>query len=113
MGRCLLLHLTLLHFSISLLIPGLLWESFSGTMACTLSSSSTTCLSRLWLTGRCLSFSGVLLVVRLTPEMCSIYTPVSWREQPRCLTPWVVAPSLPFQSLRPRLVMCLLTFPQM
>merc|ERR1712128_177954 len=86
------LPLMLLLCSTLLLTPELLWENSSETTACTLSSSLTTCPSRLWPTDRCLSCSDVHQVVRLTPEMSSISTPVSLREQLRCPTPRVVDP---------------------
>merc|ERR1719312_490880 len=76
-------------------------------MACTPSSSSTTCQSRPWPTDRCPCCLDVPQAVRLTPETFSTSTPVCWREQPRCPMPWVVAPLLPSLSLRPRLVTCL------
>merc|ERR1712110_332472 len=50
---CLLLHLTPLPCSTSPHTPALPWESTSETMECTLSSSSTTCPSRLWPTDKC------------------------------------------------------------
>merc|ERR1712128_369603 len=59
------LPLMLLLCSTLLLTPELPWESTSETTACTLSSSLTTCPSRLWPTDRCLSCSDVHQVVRL------------------------------------------------
>merc|ERR1712166_1039088 len=64
-------------------------------------------------TVRCLCCSVALQVVRPTLAMFSTCTPVSSSVPPRCPTSSEVDPSPPFQSSRPRLVMCPLTFQQM
>merc|ERR1712166_1411810 len=69
--------------------------------------------SRLLPTVRCLCCSVALQVVRPTLAMFSTCTPVSSSVPPRCPTSSEVDPSPPFQSSRPRLVMCPLTFQQM
>ena len=76
------------------------WVNFSVTMACTLLSFSTICLSKPLPTVKCLSFWDVHQVVRPTLVTFSTFTPVSWREPPRWATPKAVDPWLPFPSLR-------------
>jgi len=62
---------------------------------------------------RCLCCCVDPLAERLIPEMYSTFILDSWSEQPRWMTPMEVVPSLPFLSLRHRLVMYQHTFQPM
>ena len=90
-----------------------LLESISEIMASMLSSSMTICPSKPWHTDKCHCFWEDHPVERPIQVMCFISILVSLKEQLRWIKSTVVVPSLLYQLLRPKLVMCQLIFQQM
>lgn len=90
-----------------LLILDVLLESTSEIMESTPLSSMMISQNKPLLTDKCPSFWEDLLVERPTQEMSFISTLVSWKELLKWIRSTEVAHSLPSQSLKPRLVMCL------